>query len=78
MHVPPRNRISTFDKIVARPRRRLSRSRALASRAKRLAVRLIGRAWDDDCPDRERELLEEAAVVLRAQARVIETTRTNK
>ncbi len=33
-----------------------------------LVDRLVGRAWDDDCDDRSRELLEEAATVLRLQA----------
>jgi hypothetical protein len=33
-----------------------------------LVDRLEARAWDDDCDDRSRELLEEAATVLRLQA----------
>lgn len=33
-----------------------------------LVDRLVARAWDDDCDDRSRELLEEAAELLRHQA----------
>jgi hypothetical protein len=33
-----------------------------------LAERLLARAWDDDCDDRSRELLEEAAGELRRLA----------
>jgi hypothetical protein len=33
-----------------------------------LVDRLEARAWDDDCDDASRELLEEAAAVLRLQA----------
>ena len=33
-----------------------------------LADRLVARAWDDDCDDRSRELLEQAAAMLRLQA----------
>ena len=29
-----------------------------------LAEQLLGRAWDDDCPDRERLLLEQAALTI--------------
>lgn len=29
-----------------------------------LAEQLMARAWDDDCPDRERLLLEKAALVI--------------
>ena len=74
----PRNRIATFNQITARPRRSPSRTAVMASKAKRLAGLLMHRAWDDDCADRDRELLEAAAVVLRAQARVIETTRAGR
>ena len=76
MHL--RNRIATFNQITARPRRSPSRTAVMASKAKRLAGLLMQRAWDDDCADRDRELLEAAAVVLRAQARVIETTRAGR
>jgi hypothetical protein len=33
-----------------------------------LVDRLVARAWDDDCDDRSRELLEQAAAMLRLQA----------
>lgn len=33
-----------------------------------LVDRLVARAWDDDVDDRSRELLEEAAAMLRHQA----------
>jgi hypothetical protein len=76
MHL--RTRIATLNQITARPRRSPSRAAVMASKAKRLAGLLMHRAWDDDCADRDRELLEAAAVVLRAQARVIETTRARR
>ena len=36
-----------------------------------LADRLVTRSWDDDVDDRSRELLEEAAALLRLQAEAI-------
>ncbi len=38
-----------------------------------LADRLVARAWDDDVDDRSRELLEEAAAMLRLQADAMAT-----
>ncbi len=78
MHLPPQNRIATLNRIITRPRRSPPRAEAIAAQAKRLAARLIHRAWDDDCADLERELLEEAAIVLRAQAEVIGKTKSRR